>query len=106
MVERGLLRPNTLTIQLPAVFIGLRPTGLPGSVKEFILHVLSAQLDEGMYVVSKADIALAIGQARGSVSSSGLKLVLAELWQGTTRAPPRLLRVAPGRYTMRGGESP
>ena len=69
------------------------------------VNVLSTQLDVGVHQVSKAEIALAVRLAGGSVSRSGLKLVQAELCEGTTRARPRLLRVALGRYTMQGGEA-
>jgi len=100
-VERGLPHPNTLTIQLPPVFIRLRPTGLPGTVKECVLQIVSARLNDGVHQVSKAEIALAIRQVGGSVSRSGLKLALAEMSEGTNRVPPRLRRVAPGRYTLR-----
>jgi len=99
-VERGLPHPNTLTIQLPAVFIGLRPTGLRGTVKDFVMNVVTAQLGEGAHDVAKVEIAKAISRAGGSVSRSGLKLALTELSEGTTRLPPRLLRVSPGRYAM------
>ena len=104
-MERGLLHPNTLTIELPAVFIGLRPTGLPSTIKEFVMNVVSAQLGDGVHDVAKVEIAKATSRARGSVSRSGLKLALAELSEGTTLSPPRLLRVSPGRYAMRNAES-
>jgi len=104
LVERGLPHPNTVTIQLPPVFIGLRSTGLPGTVKEFVIHVVSARSAHGAHHVAKAEIALAIRQVGGSVSRSGLKLALAELSEGTTRMTPRLLRVSPGRYAMRSDE--
>jgi hypothetical protein len=104
-VERGLPHPNTLTIHIPNLFIGLRPTGLPGTVKEFVMGLVSAQLSEGVHDVAKVEIAAAISRAGGSVSRSGLKLALSELSEGTIRLPPRLLRVSPGRYAMRGDES-
>jgi hypothetical protein len=104
-VERGLLHPNTLTIELPAVFIGLRPTGLPSNIKEFVMNVVSAQLGDGVHDIEKVEIAKAISRAGGSVSRSGLKLALAELSEGTTRLPPRLFRVTPCRYAMRNAES-
>lgn len=99
--ERGLPHPNTLTLQLPTVFIGLRPTGLPSTVKEFVISVVSARLGQGVHDVAKVEIAEAIRRAGGSVSRSGLKLALAELCQGTARVPPLLLRVSPGRFNMR-----
>ena len=101
VVERGLPYTNTLTVQIPTVFIGLRPTGLPGTIKEFVINVVSAQLDKGVHDVAKVEIARAISQAGGSVSRTGLKLALAELSEGTTRVPPQLIRVAPGRYALR-----
>src|ERR1019366_10204589 len=104
-VERGLPHPNTVTIQLSPVFIGLRSTGLPGTVKEFVIYVVSARSAHGAHHVATAEIALAIRQDGGSVSRSGLKLALAELSEGTTRMTPRLLRVSPGRYAMRSDES-
>lgn len=100
-MERGLLHPNSVAIQLPPVVIGLRPTGLPGTIKECVLQLVSARLDDGVHQVSKAEIALAIRQVAGSVSRSGLKLALAEMSEGTNRVPPRRRRVAPGRYTLR-----
>ena len=99
-MERGLPHPNTLTIHIPNLFIGSRPTGLPGTVKEFVMGLVSAQLSEGVHDVAKVEIAAAISRAGGSVSRSGLKLALTELSEGTTRLPPRLLRVSPGRYAM------
>lgn len=104
-MERGLPHPNTLTIQIPTVFIGLRPTGLPGTIKEFVMNVVSAQLGEGVHEVAKIEIARAISQAGGSVSRTGLKLALAELSEGTTRFPPQLIRVSPGRYALRARTS-
>lgn len=100
-MERGLPRPNTLTIQLPTAFIGLRRTGLPCTVKEYILDVVSTQVDKGGHQVSKAEIAQAIREAGGSVTHSSLKLALSELSDGTTRLPPRLCKVGPGRYVAR-----
>ena len=100
-MERGLPYTNTLTIQMPTVFIGWRPTGLSGTIKDFVMNVVSAQLGEGVHDVAKVEIARAISQAGGSVSRTGLKLALAELSEGTTRLPPRLLRVSPGRYALR-----
>ena len=90
---------------MPPVFIGLRSTGLPGTVKEFVMNVVSAQLGEGVHDVAKVEIARAIDRAGGSVSRSGLKLALAELTEGTTRSPARLLRVSPGRYAIRCDET-
>ena len=104
-MERGLPHPNTSTVQLPTVFIGLRPTGLPGTIKEFVMNLVSAQLNEGVHDVAKFEIARAISQGGGSVSRTGLKLALTELSEGTTRFPPRLLRVSPGRYALRTGEA-
>jgi len=105
LVERGLPHPNTSTVQLPTVFIGLRPTGLPGTIKEFVMNLVSAQLNEGVHDVAKFEIARAISQGGGSVSRTGLKLALTELSEGTTRFPPRLLRVSPGRYVLRTDEA-
>ena len=90
-----------LAIQIPTVFIGLRPTGLPGTIKEFVMKVVSARLGEGVHEVAKVEIARAISQAGGSVSRTGLKLALAELSEGTARFPPQLIRVSPGRYALR-----
>ena len=104
-MEPGLPHPNTLTIQLPTVFIGLRPTGLHSTVKEFVMDLVSAQLGDGVHDITKVEIAKAISRAGGTVSRSGLKLALAELSEGTIRLPPRLLRVSPGRYVMRNAES-
>ena len=100
-MERGLPYTNTLTIKIPTVFIGLRPTGLPGTIKEFVMKVVSAQLGEGVHDVAKVEIARSISQAGGSVSRTGLKLALAELSEGTTRVQPQLIRVSPGRYALR-----
>jgi hypothetical protein len=69
------------------------------------MNLVSAQFGEGVHDLAKVEIANAIKQAGGSVSRSGLKLALAELSEGTGRFPPRLLRVAPGRYTLRRDES-
>lgn len=63
------------------------------------MHVMSAQLVEGRHQVTKAEITNAIRRAGGTVSRSGLKMVLTELSEGTIRASPRLHRVSPGRYT-------
>ena len=92
-MERGLPHPNTLIVQLPPVFIGLRSTGLPGTVKEYVMHVVSAQSANGAHHVAKVEIALAIRYAGESVSHSGLKLAGAELSEGTNRVPPRPRRV-------------
>ena len=100
-MERGLPYTNTLTIKIPTVFMGLRPTGLPSTIKEFVLKVVSAQLGEGVHDVAKVEIARAISQVGGSVSRTGLKLALAELSEGTIRVQPRLIRVSPGRYVLR-----
>jgi hypothetical protein len=99
-VERGLPHPNTPTIQLPAVFIGLRPTGLPCTVKEFALQIMSAQLRRGAQLVSRAEIALAIRNAGGSVSRSGLKVALTELMEGSAGEGPSIERVAPASYRL------
>ena len=104
-VERGLPYTNILVIQIPTVFIGLRPTGLPGTVKEFVMKVVSAQLDKGVHDVARVEIARAMSQAGGSVSRTVLKLALAELSEGTTRLPLRLIRVSPGRYALRARSS-
>ena len=104
-MERGLPYTNTLTIQIPTVFIGLRPTGLPGTIKEFVMNVVSAQLGEGVHDVARVEIARAISQAGGSVSRTGLKLALAELSERTTRVQPQLIRVSPGRYALRARSS-
>src|ERR1019366_2751943 len=48
-VERGLPHPNTLSIQLAPLFIGLRSTGLRGTIKEFVLNAVSTQLDKGVH---------------------------------------------------------
>jgi hypothetical protein len=104
-VERGLPYTNTLTVQIPTVFIGLRPTGLPGTIKEFVMKVVSAQLGEGVHDVAKVEIARVISQAGGSISRSGLKLALAELIEGSTRFPPQLIRVSPARYALRARSS-
>ena len=100
-MERGLPYTNTLTIKIPTVFMGWRLTGLPDTVKEFVMNVVSAQLCEGVHDVAKIEIARAISQAGGSVSRTGLKLALAELSEGTTRVQPQLIRVSPGRYSLR-----
>ena len=100
-MERGLPYTNTLTIQIPTVFIGWRPTGLPGTIKEFVIKVVTAQLDKGVHDVAKVEIARAISQAGGSVSRTGLKLALAELSEGTTCVQPQLIRMSPGRYALR-----
>ena len=100
-MERGLPYTNTLTIQIPTVFIGWRPTGLPGTIKEFVINVVSAQLGGGVHDVAKVEIARAISQAGGSVSRTGLKLALAELSEGTIRVQPQLIQVSPGRYALR-----
>jgi len=68
------------------------------------MNVVSAQLGDGVHEIARAEIAKAISRAGGSVSRSGLKLALAELSEGTIRFPPRLLRVSPGRYTIRNAE--
>ena len=104
-MERGLPYTNTLTIKIPTVFMGLRPTGLHGTIKDFVMNVVSAQLGEGVRDVRKVEIARAISQAGGSVSRTGLKLALAELSEGTPRFPPRLLRMSPGRYALRTDET-
>jgi hypothetical protein len=101
-VERGLPHPNTLTIKLPSVFIGLRTTGLPCTVKEFVISAMSAQLDEGVHDVSREEISLRILQAGGSVSRSGLRLALAELVDGTPKVRPRLRHVRTGLCAMPG----
>ena len=101
-MERGLPHPNTLTIQLPSVFIGLRPTGLAVSVKDFVMDRMAAKLDEGGHDVAREDIAHWILQACGSVSRAGLRLTLAELVDGTPKVQPRLRRVSTGVYAMRG----
>ena len=62
------------------------------------MNVVSAQFGDGVHEVAKVEIAKAISRAGGSGSRSGLNLALAELSEGTTRLPPRLLRVSPGRY--------
>ena len=100
-MERGLPYTNTLTIQIPTVFIGLRPTGLPSTIKEFVINLVSDRLDQGVHEVAKVEIARAISQAGGLVSRTGLKLALAELSEGTTRVQPQLIRVSPGRYALR-----
>lgn len=97
-MERELPHPNTLTIQLPTVFIGPRPTRLPVTVREFVLHVVLAGLDEGAHQVSRAEIAQAIGQAEGLVCRSGLRLALVELCAGTVRESLRLARVSTSKY--------
>ena len=63
--------------------------------------IVSARLAEGAHSVTKAEIAVGIRQAGGSVSRTGLKLALTELSEGTIRVQPRLLRVSAGRYIMR-----
>ena len=100
-MELRLPSTDTLTIQIPFVFIGLRPTGLPGTTKEFIMKVVSAHLGEGVHDVANGEIARAVSQAGGSVSRTGLKLALAELSEGTYRVQPRLIRVSLGRYALR-----
>ena len=100
-MERRSPYTNTLTIQIPTVFIGLRPTGLPGTIKESVMKVVSSQLDKGVHEVAKVEIARALSHAGGSVSRTGLKLALAELSEGTTRVQPRLIRVSPGQYALR-----
>ena len=105
LVERGLPYTNTLTIQIPTVFIGLRPTGLPGTIKEFVMKVVSAHLGEGVHDVAKVEIARVKSQAGGSVSRTGLKLALFELSEGTARVQSQLIRVSPGRYALRARSS-
>lgn len=104
-MERRLPHPNALTIQLPPVCIGLRTTGLTCSIKDYVTHVVSARLANGIHSVTKAEIAQAIRQVGGLVSRSGLKLALSELSEGTTRVPPRILRVSAGRYAMCSDET-
>lgn len=104
-MERRLPHPNTAIIKIPTVFIGLRPTGLAGTIKDYVMHTVSARSANGARHVAKVEIAPAIRQAGGLVSRSGLKLALAELSEGTNRALPRLLRVSPGRYALRSGET-
>jgi hypothetical protein len=99
-VERGLPHPNTLSIQLAPLFIGLRLTGLRGTIKEFDLEAVSTQLDKGVHQISEAEIERAIHEAGGSVSRSGLKLALTELSDGTTSLP-RLRKVGPRKYVAR-----
>ena len=70
-MERGLPHPNTPTIQLPRVFIGLRPTGLSGTVKEFVMNVVSAQFGDGVHEVAKVEIAKAISRAGGRLADPG-----------------------------------
>jgi hypothetical protein len=69
------------------------------------MKVVSAQFGEGVHDVTKMEIAKSISRAGGAVSRSGLKLALSELSEGTSRIPPRLLRVSPGRYAMRSDET-
>lgn len=99
-MERGLPHPNTSSIQLAPLFIGLRSTGLRGTIKEFVLETVSTQLDKGVHQISKAEIERAILEAGGSVSRSGLKLALSELSDGATSLP-RLRKVGPGKYVAR-----
>ena len=54
-------------------------TGLDGTIKEFVMNVVSVQLGEGVHDVAKVEIARDIIQAGGSVSRTGLKSALAEL---------------------------
>jgi hypothetical protein len=105
LVERGLPDPNTLCVKIPAVFIGLRTTGLAVSVKDFVMDRVAAKLDEGVLDVSREDISFWILQAGGSVSRSDLRLALAELVEGTSKDQPRLRRVSTGLYAMRDDDS-
>ena len=91
-----------MTIQLPTVFIGLRPTGLAVSVKDLVIDRVAVKLDEGVNDVSREDIAHWILQAGGSVSRTGLRLALAELVDGTPKVEPRFRHVSTGVYAMRG----
>ena len=70
------------------------------SVREFVMHEVSARVAAGEMEVRHRDIAEAIKANGGSVSRTGPKLALAELREGTSAHTPRLVRTAPDRYTL------
>jgi hypothetical protein len=47
--RQRLPHPSTLIVKLPRVFIGLRSTGLPSTVKEFVIHIVSARMANGLH---------------------------------------------------------